>query len=91
MMLPFPTTIQFDTAPDGQTYAERYGVTGYPHLAIIDPRTGRLVWRKEGWTQEHPMTPEHFAEMAMGEYLLCCFICDYLLFASFHLIFLTLF
>lgn len=37
----------------------------YPHLAIIDPRTGRLMWRKEGWTQQNPMTAESFAEIAM--------------------------
>lgn len=37
----------------------------YPHVGIIDPRTGRLVWRKEGWTQENPLTAELFAEYAM--------------------------
>ena len=37
----------------------------FPHISIIDPRTGRLLWRKEGWTQEKPFTAERFAEMAM--------------------------
>lgn len=37
----------------------------YPHIAIIDPRTGRLLWRREGWTQQNPVTSEFFAEMAM--------------------------
>ena len=36
---------------EGQTYITRYKVAAYPHLAIIDPRTGSLLWRKEGWTQ----------------------------------------
>lgn len=37
----------------------------YPHVGIIDPRTRRLMWKKEGWTQQNPMTAETFAEMAM--------------------------
>jgi hypothetical protein len=56
---------QYDVSPDGQTYAQRYQVRDYPHVGIIDPRTGRLLWRKEGWTQENPLTAESFAEMAM--------------------------
>lgn len=54
-----------DVSTEGRTYAERYQVQNYPHLGIIDPRTGRLLWRKEGWTQENPMTAETFAEIAM--------------------------
>ncbi|KAL3816616.1 hypothetical protein ACHAXA_000740 [Cyclostephanos tholiformis] len=49
---------------DGQTYIARYKVTGYPHIAIIDPRTGSLLWRKEGWTQVDPLTAEQFVEIA---------------------------
>ena len=44
---------------------ERYKVFDYPHLAIVDPRTGRSLWKKEGWNQEKPFSAEHFAEMAM--------------------------
>jgi UBX domain-containing protein 7 len=44
---------------------ERYQVMEYPHIGIIDPRTGRLLWKKEGWTQENPMTADSFAEIAM--------------------------
>merc|ERR1719245_1810529 len=55
---------QMDTSPDGNTYALRYNVQAYPHVAILDPRTGRLMWRKEGWTQVNPMTAEMFAEVA---------------------------
>lgn len=54
-----------DTSSEGRTYSERYSVHDYPHLAIIDPRTGRLLWRKEGWTQEKPLTAESFSEFVM--------------------------
>jgi UBX domain-containing protein 7 len=37
----------------------------FPHIGIIDPRTGRLMWKKEGWTQQNPMTADAFAEIAM--------------------------
>merc|ERR1712038_1210206 len=53
-----------DDRPDGRTYAQRYQVHSYPHVAIIDPRTGRLMWKKEGWTQQNPMTAAMFAESA---------------------------
>ena len=51
-------------SPEGQTYIQRYKVQGYPHLAILDPRTGSLLWRKEGWTQVNPLTAEQFVEIA---------------------------
>jgi hypothetical protein len=54
-----------DVTPDGRTYCERYSVMDYPHVGIVDPRTGRLLWKKEGWTQEHPLTAMAFAEYAM--------------------------
>lgn len=57
--------VQLDQSPDGQTFVERYQVNDFPHISIIDPRTGRLLWRKEGWTQQNPMTSLSFAEMAM--------------------------
>jgi hypothetical protein len=57
--------VQFDTTSEGRTYIERYQVHDFPHLAIIDPRTGRLLWRKEGWTQQNPVTATSFAELAM--------------------------
>jgi UBX domain-containing protein 7 len=53
-----------DGTAEGRTYTERYQVLDYPHIGIIDPRTGRLLWRKEGWTQENPVTAETFAEIA---------------------------
>lgn len=54
-----------DISPEGAQYVQRYHVHDFPHIAIIDPRTGRLMWKKEGWTQENPVTAESFAEMAM--------------------------
>jgi len=56
---------QMDIAPEGQVYAQRYHVHDFPHIAIIDPRTRRLLWKKEGWTQQNPMTADTFAEIAM--------------------------
>jgi hypothetical protein len=52
-------------SPEGSQYVQRYHVYDFPHLGILDPRTGRLMWKKEGWTQENPVTAETFAEMAM--------------------------
>lgn len=54
-----------DTTPEGRTYTERYNVYEFPHIGFIDPRTGRCLLRKEGWTQQNPMTAEVFAEIAM--------------------------
>lgn len=57
---------QMDTTTEGRTFCERYSVHEFPHVSIIDPRTGRLMWRKEGWTQaSSTLTAEVFAEMAM--------------------------
>ena len=56
---------QMDIAPEGQVYIQRYHVHEYPHIGIIDPRTRRLMWKKEGWTQQNAMTAELFAETAM--------------------------
>ena len=54
-----------DTNPEGAKYTQRYNVYDYPHVGIVDPRTGRLMWKKEGWTQQNPLTAEQFAEYAM--------------------------
>ena len=54
-----------DISIEGRQYVQRYHVYEFPHIAIIDPRTGRLLWKKEGWTQENPVTAETFAETAM--------------------------
>uniref|UniRef100_A0A7S3L3F2 UBX domain-containing protein n=1 Tax=Amphora coffeiformis TaxID=265554 RepID=A0A7S3L3F2_9STRA len=56
---------EMDVSPEGSQYVQRYHVYDFPHIAIIDPRTARLMWKKEGWTQQNPITAETFAEMAM--------------------------
>jgi len=53
-----------DISHDGYTYVQHYKVETFPHVSIIDPRTGRLMWKKEGWTQANPMTSSMFAEIA---------------------------
>lgn len=51
---------------EGSQFVQRYHVQAFPHISMIDPRTGRLLWKKEGWTQQqHPLTAEAFAEIAM--------------------------
>eukprot|EP00536_Pseudo-nitzschia_multiseries_P002588 jgi/Psemu1/251809/estExt_Genewise1Plus.C_340164 len=56
---------EMDTTREGSQYADRYKVYDYPHVGIIDPRTRRLMWKKEGWSQQNPLTAEQFAEFAM--------------------------
>jgi UBX domain-containing protein 7 len=61
----FSNGSQMDISAEGSVYAQRYKVYDYPHIGIIDPRTRRLMWKKEGWTQQKPLTSEQFAEIAM--------------------------
>lgn len=61
----FLRALQMDLSAEGRVYAQRYHVHDYPHIGIIDPRTRRLMYKKEGWTQEKPLTAELFAETAM--------------------------
>jgi hypothetical protein len=49
-------------SPDAQSFAERHQVEGFPHISIVDPQTGLVLWRKEGWTQQSPVTAEWFGE-----------------------------
>eukprot|EP01034_Spumella_vulgaris_P024242 gene24242-30561_t len=39
---------QSETAEEGAKYVERYKVSQFPHISIIDPRTGASVWRHDG-------------------------------------------
>eukprot|EP00587_Corethron_hystrix_P006178 CAMPEP_0113306616 /NCGR_PEP_ID=MMETSP0010_2-20120614/5797_1 /TAXON_ID=216773 ORGANISM="Corethron hystrix, Strain 308" /NCGR_SAMPLE_ID=MMETSP0010_2 /ASSEMBLY_ACC=CAM_ASM_000155 /LENGTH=527 /DNA_ID=CAMNT_0000161321 /DNA_START=135 /DNA_END=1718 /DNA_ORIENTATION=- /assembly_acc=CAM_ASM_000155 len=55
---------QLNSTTEGQTYLQRYNIQSFPHVGIIDPRTGRLMWSREGWTQEDPMTALQFAGIA---------------------------
>ena len=62
----FVLLVQMDSTTEGQTYVQRYQVQDFPHISIVDPRTGRLLWRKEGWTQQkNPVTAEGLAEHLM--------------------------
>ena len=36
-----------DCTEEGTVYSERYNVQAFPHIAILDPRTGGLLWSKE--------------------------------------------
>lgn len=54
-----------DDTNEGRTYCQRYKIDMFPHVGIIDPRTGRLMWQRQGWTQVNPLTPQDFAELAM--------------------------
>jgi len=47
---------------EGRIYCERYKVESFPHIAFLDPRTGRSMWSKEGWSMENPVTAETFLE-----------------------------
>ena len=51
--------------PQGAVYVQRYKVTSFPHVSIIDPRTGRCCWSKEGWSMMNPLTPEVFLQIAI--------------------------
>jgi len=37
-----------DSSQAGQQVAYRYKLTDFPHISIIDPRTGAIVWRNDG-------------------------------------------
>jgi hypothetical protein len=49
---------QMNSSAESRVYATRYLVTGYPHLALIDPRTAREIWHHTGF-----VGPERLAEM----------------------------
>ena len=55
---------QFNVAVEGRVYSSLFQVKQYPHVAILDPFTGKVVWRKEGWTPGHAneLTADTFAE-----------------------------
>eukprot|EP00615_Pteridomonas_danica_P002477 CAMPEP_0114343664 /NCGR_PEP_ID=MMETSP0101-20121206/10793_1 /TAXON_ID=38822 ORGANISM="Pteridomonas danica, Strain PT" /NCGR_SAMPLE_ID=MMETSP0101 /ASSEMBLY_ACC=CAM_ASM_000211 /LENGTH=497 /DNA_ID=CAMNT_0001478533 /DNA_START=51 /DNA_END=1544 /DNA_ORIENTATION=+ len=39
----------YSTQPQGQTFIERYKVNKLPFIALVDPRTGMSVWKREGF------------------------------------------
>lgn len=40
---------QYDNTKLGETYCQLYHVHEFPHVALIDPRTGRSCWQKTGF------------------------------------------
>ena len=41
---------------EGKVYIDRYHVVEFPHIGIIDPRTGGLVWSKEGTAEKESIS-----------------------------------
>ena len=43
-------------------------MTKFPHVAIINPYTGEIIWRKDGWTVagKDELTAETFSEKVMN-------------------------
>lgn len=49
---------QQDISSEGESFISRYKVQRFPFVAILDPRTGAIRWRKEGTT----VTPQFLGE-----------------------------
>lgn len=49
---------------EGRVYTQIFKVKSFPHVAILNPFTGEIVWRKEGWTpgKQDELNAEVFAE-----------------------------
>lgn len=58
--------LQMDWTGGGHSYVEQYGVTSFPHLAIISAATGEILWREEGWTDKNRPTAESFVETVVS-------------------------
>jgi hypothetical protein len=43
-------------------YAKVFQVMQFPHVSIFDPFSGLVMWRKEGWSAEKPLTAAAFSE-----------------------------
>jgi hypothetical protein len=43
-------------------YAKVFQVKQFPHVSIVDPYSGLVMWRKEGWSAEKPLTAAAFSE-----------------------------
>jgi hypothetical protein len=43
-------------------YAKVFQVKQFPHVSILDPYSGLVMWRKEGWSAEKPLTAATFSE-----------------------------
>jgi hypothetical protein len=47
---------QYDVSPQGSLYVQRYKVNTFPHIALLDPRTGLSRWQKSGFVSAEFMT-----------------------------------
>jgi hypothetical protein len=43
-------------------YAKVFQVKQFPHVSILDPYSGLVMWRKEGWSADKPLTVAAFSE-----------------------------
>jgi hypothetical protein len=55
---------KFHVAVEGRLYVNLFQVKTFPHVAILNPFTGAIVWRKEGWIpgDKGELTADTFAE-----------------------------
>ena len=42
---------QPSVSEEAKVYCRRYSATGYPHMALVDPRTGMKVWSFQGFLE----------------------------------------
>ena len=47
---------QYDVSPQGSLYVQRYKVNTFPHVALLDPRTGLSRWQRSGFVSAEFMT-----------------------------------
>lgn len=59
---------QLDASIDGSKFMERYKVVEFPHVSILDPRTGALVWRRDG----NRVTPARLMDECKPDFLILC-------------------
>jgi hypothetical protein len=53
---------KLDMSDEGKVYAKVFQVKQFPHLSILDPFSGLVMWRKEGWSAEKPLTAAALVE-----------------------------
>ena len=58
--------MQFDVSEEGRVFVKVFDVKKFPHVSILDPFSGNVVWRREGWTAEEPFTSLLFAEAVLN-------------------------
>lgn len=51
---------------EGRVFVKVFNVKKFPHVSILDPFSGNVVWRRDGWTAEEPFTSLLFAEAVVN-------------------------